>query len=118
MGFINGITLLLIYQLVGEASVLLLDIPVPGPVVGMLLLFTTLLLRGGGGEQLESTATLLLNNLSLLFIPAGVGMLVHLDLIAAEWLPILLTLILSTLITLSATAAILWLTNRMLTRRS
>jgi holin-like protein len=118
MSFINGITLLLIYQLVGEASVLLLQLPVPGPVVGMMLLFATLLLRGGGSETLDATASLLLNNLSLLFIPAGVGMLVHLDLIAAEWLPILLTLILSTLITLAASAAILWLANRLLSRRA
>jgi holin-like protein len=118
MSFINGITLLLIYQLIGETTVLLLDIPVPGPVVGMLLLFATLLLRGEGGESLQTTASLLLNNLSLLFVPAGVGMLVHLDLIAAQWLPILLTLILSTLITLSASAAIMWLATRLISRRS
>ncbi len=43
MNFLNGVTILLIYQLVGEISVLLLRIPVPGPVLGMIMLFLTLL---------------------------------------------------------------------------
>ncbi len=118
MHFINGITLLLIYQLIGEVLVLSLALPVPGPVVGMILLFLTLLIRSGTSESLERSSTTLLSHLSLLFVPAGVGMVVHLNLIAAEWLPILLTLLLSTLITLASTAAILWLASRWLTRRS
>ncbi|WP_419631177.1 CidA/LrgA family protein, partial [Thiolapillus sp.] len=40
-------TLLLIYQLVGEIGVHMLQWPVPGPVLGMVLLFLTLLLRKG-----------------------------------------------------------------------
>ena len=114
----NGITLLLIYQLMGEVCVLALGLPVPGPVVGMLLLFLTLLLRGGTPASLEMTGSALLSHLSLLFVPAGVGMMVHLRLIADAWLPILLTLLLSTLITLAATAAILQLASRWLARRS
>ena len=45
MNFLNGITLLLIYQLVGEVSARLLQLPIPGPVLGMLLLFISLLVR-------------------------------------------------------------------------
>lgn len=117
MRFINGITLLLIYQLSGEVLVLLLGLPVPGPVLGMILLFATLHLKGRSNDTLDSTSSSLLSHLSLLFIPAGVGMIVHLHLIADEWLPIVLTLILSTLITMSATAGIMWLANRLLGRR-
>ncbi len=118
MGFINGITLLLIYQLIGEITVLWLGLPVPGPVVGMLLLFLTLLIRGRSTEPLNQASSTLLSHLSLLFVPAGVGLVVHLNLIADAWLPILLTLVLSTLITLAATAGIFWLTLRLRSGRS
>ena len=109
MSFISGITLLLIYQLVGEVSVLYLSLPVPGPVLGLILLFLTLMIRGGAPTSLEKTGNTLLSHLSLLFVPAGVGMVVHLNLITEQWLPILLTLVLSTLITLAATAGVFWL---------
>ncbi|NOX08354.1 MAG: CidA/LrgA family protein [Gammaproteobacteria bacterium] len=107
MKLINGITILLIYQLVGEVSVMLLQIPVPGPVLGMTMLFLTLLLRGQSDESLDSVSTSLLSHLSLLFVPAGVGMMVHFDRIINEWMAISLTLLLSTIITMMASAMIM-----------
>jgi holin-like protein len=118
MKFINGITLLLIYQLIGEVVVLGLGIPIPGPVLGMLLLFVTLLIHARSNDSLDQASSTLLSHLSLLFVPAGVGIIVHLNLIALEWFPILLTLLLSTLITLAATAGILWLATRLMMGRA
>lgn len=86
MQFINGITLLLIYQLVGEISVLLLGIPVPGPVLGMIMLLITLMLRRKVDDSLDQSVTALLSHLSLLFVPAGVGLMVHFQRISDEWL--------------------------------
>ncbi|MFM8501229.1 MAG: CidA/LrgA family protein, partial [Fluviibacter sp.] len=37
-----ALTWLLLYQLTGEILVHVLDLPVPGPVIGMALLFLTL----------------------------------------------------------------------------
>jgi holin-like protein len=116
MHFINGITILLIYQLVGEISVRLLGIPVPGPVLGMVMLFITLLLRGKTDESLETASTALLSHLSLLFVPAGVGMMVHFQHIANEWLSISIALLLSTLVTMAATALIMLGASRLLAR--
>lgn len=113
MSFINGVTLLLIYQLIGEITVLFLALPVPGPVLGLILLFLTLMIRANTPSSLEHASNTLLSHLSLLFIPAGVGMMVHLNLITEQWLPILLTLVLSTLITLAATAGTFWLSTRL-----
>jgi holin-like protein len=101
---INAITILLIYQLVGESLVLALGLPVPGPVVGMLLLFLSLLLRGGASPDLRDTAQGILQHLSLLFVPAGVGVMVHGGRVAAEWLPIVTALVLSTVATILVTA--------------
>jgi holin-like protein len=112
MKFLNGVTLLLIYQLIGEFGALLLRIPVPGPVLGMILLFLTLILRKGSGESLDSASSALLSHLSLLFVPAGVGMMVHFDRIANEWLPISVALVLSTVLTMALTAAAMLASRR------
>jgi len=107
MKFLNGVTLLLIYQLIGEFSVLLLRIPVPGPVLGMILLFLTLMLRRGSAESLDSASSALLGHLSLLFVPAGVGMMVHFDRISHEWLSISVALLLGTVLTMGVTATVM-----------
>jgi holin-like protein len=118
MSFLNGVTLLLIYQLLGEISVMLLRIPVPGPVLGMVMLFLTLMLRRGSSESLDSASSGLLGHLSLLFVPAGVGMMVHFDRIVSEWLPISIALVLSTVITMAVTALVMSGGNRLLSNQA
>ncbi|KAA1175986.1 CidA/LrgA family protein [Marinobacter salinexigens] len=116
MQFLNGITLLLVYQLVGEVSVRLAGVPIPGPVLGMVMLFLTLWIRGAVPESVGTASSALLSHLSLLFVPAGVGMMAHFSRIADEWIPITLALLLSTIITMVATALIMQFTTRWLGR--
>jgi len=102
-----AITLLLLFQLAGEAIALFFTLPVPGPVIGMGLLFATLTLRGGPSSDLRNTAQNLLQHLSLLFVPAGVGVMLHMQRMADEWLPIVVALVASTFITIAVTALVL-----------
>ena len=113
---LGALTWLLACQLAGEAVTMAAGLPVPGPVVGMALLFAGLLvrrrLRGGTDApqipvELEKTATGLLTHLSLLFVPAGVGVMLYLPLIAEEWLAISLAVVGSTLLTIALTALIM-----------
>ena len=71
---IAALTWLLLYQLVGEVFARVLSLPVPGPVIGMALLFCTLVVRGHMGrpipQSMQHTANVLLQHLSLLFVPA------------------------------------------------
>jgi holin-like protein len=90
------VTLLLVYQLTGEILVRLLGLPIPGPVLGMVMLFVTLMIRGNAPDSLSEASSALLSHLSLLFVPAGVGMMTHFGRIADEWLPITLALFLTT----------------------
>jgi len=101
---ISALTLLLIFQLIGEVLARWLNLPIPGPVIGMLLLFLALVLRSGPGDDLRNTSQNLLQHLSLLFVPAGTGIMVHLHRVADEWLPLLLSLLISTVATLVVTA--------------
>jgi len=113
MQFLNGITLLLIFQLIGEFGARLLDIPVPGPVIGMLLLFLALAVRRSVPPSLDTASSTSLSHLSLLFVPAGVGMMIHLERITGEWLPIAVALLGSTVITMLASALIMAAASRL-----
>ncbi len=107
---LQAMTILLIFQLVGEVAVRALMLPIPGPVVGMLALLLVLSGRGKAPPTLTRATHGLLQHLSLLYIPAGVGVMVHLSLIQREWLAIALALVLSTTFTLIVTALTLrWL---------
>jgi holin-like protein len=101
---VRALTVLLLFQLIGEVLARSLELPVPGPVIGMLLLLLALLVRGEAPATLRETAQGLLSHLSLLFVPAGVGVMVHMGRLQDEWLAILATLVLSTLVTLVLTA--------------
>jgi len=111
---IGALTQLLFCQLAGELVVRALDVPVPGPVLGFLLLLGVLFLRRGPNNDLRATATGLLGHLSLLFVPAGVGVMLHLDLLAAEWLALAVALIVSTALTIAVAAGAFVLTARAL----
>ena len=96
-------------QLLGEMLSVLAKLPIPGPVCGMALLFLGLLVHGGLPQDLQKVADALLSNLSLLFVPAGVGVMLHFKLLGQDWLPIVAALIFSTLLTLAVTAALMTL---------
>jgi putative effector of murein hydrolase LrgA (UPF0299 family) len=98
---------LLSCQLLGEIIVIAAGLPLPGPVVGMALLFIGLLVRGSIPAGLDRMGDALLSHLSLLFVPAGVGVMLHAELIGAELLPIAASVIISTMITIVVTAWIM-----------
>ncbi|HNP88466.1 MAG TPA: CidA/LrgA family protein [Kouleothrix sp.] len=112
MDIIGAMMTLLGFQLAGEVIARALGLPLPGPVLGMLLLFAVLIGRGAVPPPLRTVGQALLNHLSLLFVPAGVGIMTHMALLRTAWLPIAATLVLSTLVTLAVTALVLTLLLR------
>lgn len=112
MLFINGLSVLLLYQLMGEVTVRWLGLPVPGPVLAMIMLFISLVIKGSTPSALQSSANTILSHLSLLFIPAGVGIMVHFERLQNEWLSISIAVLLSTIITLVFSASVMLLMNK------
>lgn len=107
---IAALATLLVFQLLGEALVRTLGLPVPGPVLGLALLLPLLAWRPAVLAMVRPTAQTLLQHLSLLFVPAGVGVMLHLSRIGEEALAIGVALVLSTWIGLVVTALTLqWL---------
>ena len=107
---LSYLTLIFCCQLIGELFVTATGLPVPGPVVGMVVLFVGLLVKGSMPEDLGRIGDALIQKLSLLFIPAGVGVMLHVKLIGRDWLPISAALVLSTVLTIALTAVMMaWL---------
>ena len=107
---INTFAVLLVFQTMGEGLAYALSLPIPGPVIGMLLLLLYLILDSDAVHRLAPTSLELLKHLSLLFVPAGVGIMVHAQRIASEWLPIVVALVCSTVVSITVTAAVVrWL---------
>ena len=106
---IIGLAILLGLQSAGELSARGLGLPFPGPVIGLLLLVAALH-WAWVRLHVVPTADTLLGHLSLLFVPVGVGVIMHLDVLGDHGAALLIALVLSTWIGLLVTALVLrWL---------
>jgi len=104
---IRALTVLIGCQLVGEVITQATGLPLPGPVIGMVILLGIFIVRDGVPADIDLVSRSLLQHLSLLFVPAGVGIMVQLDLLAADWLPITAALIGSTVLSLLVTGLVM-----------
>jgi len=120
---IASLSLILLCQLAGEVFVRGLALPMPGPVIGLMLLLVLLVARDRfavlargplQGDGVESASRGLLANLSLLFVPAGVGVVQKLDLVAEHGVAFVGVLAISVLATLLVTVATFILASRLM----
>jgi holin-like protein len=100
---LRGFAVLLSCQLLGELVVRAGDWPMPGNVVGMGLLLAALVAGVVQLEWVSEAAELLLTHMALLLVPAGVGVMLYFDLLAAEWLPIVAATVASTFVVIFVT---------------
>jgi holin-like protein len=106
MPALTGLALLLLCQSAGEVLARGLQLPLPGPVLGLLLLWALLALPAVRAP-VAAVAEPLLAHLSLLFVPVGVGVVAHLGLVAQYGGRIVLAVVLSTVIGMVVTALVL-----------
>ena len=101
---IATLAIILTFQLVGEIVSQALDLPLPGPVVGLLLLVGTCLARPALAQRIRPATLGLLQHLSLFFVPAGVGIVAHWDLLRDEGVGLALAVVGSTVLAIGAGA--------------
>lgn len=106
MNALRGLAILLLLQAVGDALSHALALPLPAPVVGLMLLLLMLRWRALR-EPVAAAAEFLLAHLSLLFVPVGVGVITHLDLVSRHGWQLLAVVTLSTWLGLATTALVL-----------
>jgi len=105
MSTLHGFAWLLLCQSAGEVLVRLAHLPLPGPVLGMLMM-AGLLAWSPVRAPVAAAADALLEHLSLLFVPVGVGVITHLALLSQFGARILAALVLSTWVGLAAAALV------------
>lgn len=93
---IPALTAIFACQLAGVAASQAFHLPLPGPIMGMALLLVWMKVSARLAALVRPVAQVILGNLSLLFVPAGVGIIGHLDLLRAEGVPLALALVGST----------------------
>jgi holin-like protein len=111
MNGLRGMAWLLVFQSAGELLSRGLSLPLPGPVLGMMLMLPALrfdLVR----EPVAACANFLLAHLSLLFVPVGVGVMTHLDLLSHYGGRMLVVITVSTWLGLAVTATVLYWPDR------
>ena len=117
---LGAIFTIFIFQLAGEAIQKYFDLAIPGPVLGLVLMLFMLLVTHRNlnpavthfRSKMITSAEQLLAYLSLLFVPIGVGVIMHLQLLEAQWLQIIAIIVIGTIGTMIFTAFIFLKTRK------
>ena len=110
---LKSLFIIFLFQLVGEAIQKFFEINIPGPVIGLilLLLFFIFFLKSSSSKkikkQISETSHHIINYLSLLFVPIGVGVVMHINYLGDNLFKILAIIIIGTLSTLVFTAFVM-----------
>ena len=104
MKFFRESILILSIYFAGEIISKLLNLPVPGNIIGMILLFLLLNSKILKVEKIETLSNFFLDHLAFFFIPASVGLMTSFGALKGSILKIVILCILTTIIVLSATA--------------
>ena len=97
---LKAVLIIFAFLMAGEVLKFGLDLSIPGNILGMALIFLFLKMKWIKLEDVKPASDKLLRFLPLFFIPYGVGLITCKELLAAHWLPILIVIVLSTILTL------------------
>ncbi len=114
---ILGFALLLVFQIAGNVLERYFSLPIPGTVVGMFLLLTMLICNENLAKYIRPISLLLISYLAVFFVPAGVGVMLHLERIQHEWIAICSSLVISTVLAIATTALVIKYSSRWLEKR-
>lgn len=112
---LKSIFVIFLYQLIGESVQKYFELTIPGPVIGLIfLLFSLVLLRQTKSafikktkEEISQTSNYITGYLSLLFVPIGVGVVMHLSYLEQNYIPVLGVIFISTILTIGFTAVLM-----------
>ena len=108
---LKNIFIIFLYQLVGESIQKYFLLNIPGPVIGLILLLITFIFLGKKSKdivrlkkEISETANQIINYLSLLFVPIGVGVVMHISYLEKNLINVLIVIIIGTVLTTGFTA--------------
>lgn len=96
MKYVKQFLIIVLIAFIGELIHYYIDLPIPGSIYGMLILFILLQIKVIKVDQVKDVSTFLIEVMPVMFIPAGVGLLEKWGLIKGIWLPLVITILIST----------------------
>ena len=122
---LRGFFVILLFQLIGEVIQKFFALVIPGPVIGLIfLLFILIYLRRvkmkkilNVKKDVMSTATAITSYLSLLFVPIGVGVVMHISYLEKNLYQVLGVVVIGTMLTVGITAKLMEYLNLYLQRK-
>ena len=119
---LRSIFVIFFFQLLGEFLKKFFEMRIPGPVIGLILLLVTLIFlkkfKKTAIDNLKAdvinTSNYILSYLSLLFVPIGVGVVMHLSYLENNLFRVLIIVFISTILTIAGTAFLMEKINRKL----
>ena len=122
---LRGFFIILLFQLVGEVLQKFFNLVIPGPVIGLiLLLFSLIYLKKIKSKKIlnvkkdvMSTGNAITSYLSLLFVPIGVGVVMHISYLEQNLYQVLGVIVLGTVLTVGITAKLMEVLNQILQRK-
>ena len=97
---IKNISIILFFLILGELTSFILHVPVPGPIFGMIFMTVSLGLNLVKLDNVKPAADVLIKNMSLFFVPPGIGLILYFDLLKYAFFAIFVSVIISTSIVL------------------
>lgn len=111
---LRSLFIIFFFQLLGEAIQKFFEINIPGPVIGLILLLLVFIffIKNASPfrkikKEISETSHQIINYLSLLFVPIGVGVVMHINYLGDNLFKILAIIIIGTLSTLVFVAYIM-----------
>ena len=119
---LRSIFVIFFFQLLGEFLKKFFEMRIPGPVIGLILLLVTLIFLKKFKKtaivnlkaDVINTSNYILSYLSLLFVPIGVGVVMHLSYLEDNLFRVLIIVFISTILTIGGTAFLMEKINRKL----
>ena len=88
MKYINQFLIILLISFLGEILKCLLPLPIPASIYGMIILFLGLMTKVIKLESVKETGKFLIEIMPIMFIPAGVGLMITWGVLQPILLPV------------------------------
>lgn len=109
---LKGFSIILIILFLGQIIQQRYNLIIPGTVIGMVILVLLLIFRLVKLEWINSITEILLDNLTLFFVPIGTGVINLFGEIKDIWLPLVIILLVSTIVVMVVTGLTVQLLNK------
>lgn len=103
---IQEFLIILLISFIGEMLSILIPLPVPGSVYGLVLMLLALIFKIIKIDQVRSTSKFLIEIMPIMFIPAGVGLMISFETLKPILLEVVVITIITTILVMGVSGAI------------